>query len=161
MMAPVDLADCVETWARGKGTHARLGWSTLLRCWVIDLELSDEHPRTERWRAGELKRRPTESIPLHAWDKDRKAYIALPIEEWGASGLVERLEKADMLSGRGEYDTLAHALAANDTDNEAVRHAQKEYAVAAGVERAMGERRRIFDLPLVSVPREIGGEDGD
>jgi hypothetical protein len=157
----VELADSVELWARQRGTHAKLHWHPLLRCFAIDLDLANDDPRMKKWRSGELRRKPVESIPLHAWDKVQQRYVALPIEEWGPTALVERLTEADLLSGRGQYNTIYEALVARQKKNDALRERMQQEAYDVGRDVGSLGYRTMKGLPLVSVAADIQEENND
>lgn len=163
MIPPVEIADGVELWARQQGRHARLFWHPIMSCWCIEFELRDDDPRLRKWQDQTIKldSKPTESVPLHSWNPKTNRYEAWDLEQRGVTGIIEHLDKANLLSGRGEHNTLWEALTAVEAKNEANRQKWKKYAGEGGREHASYIRRRLLgNMPLVSVPANIGARDG-
>lgn len=158
MSIPWEIADAVELWARQRGRHARMEWNRLLGCPVIHFTLRGDDPRLEPYQMGEIAEEPTESIALHEWDDRKQRYVPLDLSQYGKSGVVELLEKADTWSGRGEYDTFAEAVAAGMNRNKRHREALIDMAANNAAEWAHERRRAVLGIPLVPVSRNIEPE---
>jgi hypothetical protein len=104
---------------------------------------------------GELRWKPTEAVPLHVWNAEKKAYEALPVEEMGKSGVIELLEQADLLSGRGEHDTLYASLQAAAERNRANRALAMEIAKEGARETAWLHYPRLAGVESVTVPVDL------
>ena len=156
---PWDIADAVEMWAREKrGTHGRIAWNAVMRCPVIDFELKADDPRMKAYRDGRLKHEPKESIPLHYQKEGGGPFYPINLTELGVSGLMEMLDRANTWSGRGEFKSTMAAIAATERKNEALRDSIRAAAKDNARERAKDMRRQIFDLPMVTVPENIGAK---
>lgn len=157
---PYQISDAVEMWARNRGRHATIGWNVAMRCAVIDLTLKGDDPRLKAYQEGRLKFEPKESIPLHYQPKEGAPFVAINLEDLGPTGIVEMLEKADTWSGRGEYGSMLEAVRAVERFNNDKREKMREAVLEASRDRARDYRRQVFDLPLVSVPANIGDGNG-
>lgn len=163
MLPPVDIADAIELLGRQQGRHARLFWQPIMSCWCIEFSLRPDDPRLKKWQAQTIKldKEPTESVPLHSWDPKQKRYVAWDIEQRGVSGMIEHLDKANLLSGRGEHNTLWESMQAVEDKNRAVRESFREAAGNTGRQSAAPLRRRILgNMPVVTVPANIGARNG-
>lgn len=160
MLPPVDIADSVELWARQQGRHARLFWHPLLKCFCIEFQLRADDPRLRRIQDGtaKLESVPTESVPLHSWNPKTKRYEAWDLEQRGVTGIIEHLDKANLLSGRGEYNTLWESMAAVEKKNAENRERMRRFAGEGGREDAAPLRRRILGNAWVTVPANIRSE---
>lgn len=162
---PYQISDAVEHWARSRGRHASIGWNPVLGCAVIDITLKGDDPRLKAYQEGRLKHEPKESVILHYQKTDYQGntsgpFIALNLEELGVTGIIEMLEKGDVWSGRGEFSSLHEAVQKVAQHNETHREKMKQDIRDAAMDRAKDMRRQILDLPLVSVPANIGDSNG-
>lgn len=153
---PWQIKDAVELWARQRGRHATIGWNVAMRCAVIDLTLKGDDPRLRAYQEGRIKHEPKESIPLHYQPVEGGPFMAINLEELGESGLIEMLNKGDMWSGTGQYGSMYEAVRAVEKFNHDKREKMKQAVLEASRDRAKDYRRQVFDLPLVSVPAQIG-----
>lgn len=163
MLPPVEIADGVELWARQQGRHARLFWHPVLNCFCIEFELRDDHPSLKKWQdqTAKLESKPTESVPLHSFNPKTQRYEAWDLEQRGVSGIINHLDQANLLSGRGEFNTLRESLAAVEAKNAANRERWRKYAGEGGREDAAPLRRRILgNMPVVTVPANVGARNG-
>lgn len=122
-IAPAWFADTVELWARRWGRHATTRWERKVGCFVTFFSRRDADPVMAAVQSQERK---NEGEPMywHQWsqkpvrphpmipDVMMPGFIPLDIEQLGESGVLERLDKANLWSGRGEYASLDEA--AND-----------------------------------------------
>lgn len=153
---PREMAAAVDEWARQWGRRGTIGWNAALNCAVIDLSLKPDDPRMQAWQEGRLKHEPKESIPLNWQPKGKQYFEPINLEELGVSGLIDMLDKANAWSGRGEYSSMMEAVNAVERKNEELREMMRKAALDNCRDRARDMRRQILDLPLVSVPENIG-----
>lgn len=152
---PWEISDEVELWAREHGRHGRCVWNPVLRCAEIQLELKADDPRMKGWQEGRLKTKPVESIYLHRQEVRGGPFVAVDLNELGASGVRAWLDRGNMWSGTGEYPNLHTACMAADRHNLELEEKMKAEAVENARLRARDNKRQIFDLPLVHVPADL------
>ncbi|MGE0451080.1 MAG: hypothetical protein AB7Q29_16020 [Vicinamibacterales bacterium] len=172
---PADIADEVERYARESGRHATLmavpqfidrgtgkDWT-----WIIKFTAKEHDGALESFQQGEVAEAPGEMVWLH--EPNPRAgqhisgshyrepdYLPLDIEEMGASGVREFLERGNAWSGRGEYDSLVEAVEDARRTNEETF--QKVRAQAKEDNRYLQRdmRRQRFRIPFIGVLRDIG-----
>ena len=159
MQAPHSFQNAVRLWGWRHGTDAWLSWNTLLKCWVIELALKDDDPRMKAWQAGEVKRRPSDSVPLQRRNKSGHL-VGIELEELGVSGLERLLDEGNVRSGTGKYPSLMQAVRAVQDENDRLEQQMEKAAVEAGMETADRYKRQILEglghsLPRVTVPTTI------
>lgn len=149
---PAPVADAAERWARKHGRHARIEWVSRMHCFVVRLELRPNDPLLGAWRAGQIGgEKPTEDVFLHEWDTERGRYVALNLDDLGATGLTRLLEMGDTWSGRGEFKSLYHAfLAARKSQREANEKTYKHRKQNA-IDRGREVRRQVLGIPFERV----------
>lgn len=152
-VAPYQISDEVEDWARGRGRHASLEFIPTLSCWAIRIELPPHHPSMKLYKDGlsQDARPPTEDVLLHEWSEDLNGYVAMDIEQLGPSGIRELLEKGDTWSGRGEFASLTEAVEATIETNRRRRAEMQQYAQDVGEEMGAIHRRQALGLPFTPV----------
>jgi hypothetical protein len=158
---PFEINDAVEMWARKSGRHGRITWVPQIACFVVELSMPPDSPIWKAFRAGDLAEEPKERIQLMHWDGREGRYIPMKLEEYGASGIVEMLEKADVWSGRGEFESMTDALHAQIGRNEQARKENRERFNDLARDEVQHRRREILGLPLVSVPANIVADNAD
>jgi hypothetical protein len=147
---PVDIADAVQLWAREQGRRfGRLEWNAMLDCWVIHLGRKLTDPMMREYQEGRLAEEPTESVMLNEWDPKRKRYVALRLEEYGASGIRNLLDEANTWSGRGRHNSIQEGIAAVRAHNQKIRERQRKTVREAGQETGWLHRRRLLGIPYV------------
>lgn len=146
---PVDIADAVEAWARSRGAHARIVWVAPIACFAVKFTLpasAKANLDVQEGRAAEA----TEMVPLHEWDGEQGQYVALRLEDYGASGIINMLERLDTKSGRGLYDGMQAAIAATRVHNEQVAESARK--AADEVAREAADRgRSAMKIPFFRV----------
>ena len=155
---PVEIADEVELWARQSGRHATLRFVPILGkrrgpitgTWVVCLTLRANDKRLGLLQQQKVAEEPTEKVWLHEPD-GQGGYRAFDIVQLGASGVRNLLERGDMWSGRGEFDSLEHQLRVTKQWNEAARAKNRAEAKDGARSDARDKRRQWFGIPLVSV----------
>lgn len=164
---PHEIRDAVALWAQQWGRRGTIAMNHALRCPVIELSLKADDPRMKAYQEGRLKHEPTECIPLHYQRTEADGsksvhYFPLDLADLGVSGVLELLDRGNTWSGRGEYGSFKEAAQIMGEHNDKLRNMIKEAAVQEGRDRARDMRRQVFDLPLVSVPGNIGARaNGD
>lgn len=158
--APVEFADAVEEHFRKTGRHGRLYWVNNPPMWVIKVTLRPDDGRLRAWQEGRLSEEPFEQVELVEWKPDAvtlpdgrvlPGYVGLPIEELGVSGLINFLEKGDVLSGQGEFESLSAAVAYQwKNQREEYNRARLEQRDSA-VRRAKDRRRTLLKIPFLGV----------
>lgn len=133
-----------------------------MRCWVVELDLRDDDPRIGAWKEGRLRVKPVESVPLHRTGKTGHLE-AIPLDDLGASGVVALLDEGNVLTGRGKYSSLMHAVRAVEDRNTYLEEQMEKAAVEAGLDTADRHKRQILEgmghsLPFVTVPESIPQE---
>lgn len=157
MRANYAVRDAVEVWARRYGRHGDVRWSPVLKCYEITLTYPDDSPVMKAWRDGRVgEAKPHETIPLAHWDAEAMRYVAVDPDEYGPSGVVELLDRANAQSGRGERGSLVDAVEAQIQKRETIRRENQKKAREAGEEVGWLSRRKEFNLPLISVGTNLG-----
>lgn len=113
---PLEIADEVELYARQSGRHATLHFvpvTSRVGCWVVRMTLRPDDKRRRLWQEQKVGTEPTEDIWLHVplREGERKLgptydYRPLNLVDLGTSGVRQFLERGNLWSGRGEYQTL-------------------------------------------------------
>ena len=109
------FVDTVELWAREWGRHASTRWEPAVGCYVTFFSRAPNDPVLAAVQAGKAV---DEGEPFYWHDWSKKpvrrtpfgtlvpGYIPADIEGMGESGVRERLDRANMWSGRGDYRSL-------------------------------------------------------
>lgn len=123
---PVEIADGVALWGRKHNRSARLRWyNAPMNCWAVMLGYKEGDPRREdgtkdepvflhEWKSAEWW---TQHEPLRAPRKMyatgrtriRGGYRAFDLDELGLEGIIRILDGGDILSARGEFDSVMDA----------------------------------------------------
>ncbi len=144
---PVELADAAEMWARSRlGSHAKLGWSDVMSCWVIEIERHPDDPILREWQAGRLRVKPVELAVLH--EPSGSGHMrALPIEQWSADSLMTWLDQHTFGRGHDLLDYVNRVERKNEKNRQqqakklgevGQQFAEKNYRQAAGVAFSAG-----------------------
>lgn len=171
--APVEIRDGVELWARKHGRTADVVWyDAPMNCWAVKLGFRPGDPRL---REG-LKAEP---VFLHEWksaawwakNDPRRArrhyrsnqimpgYRALDLDELGLGGIIQFLDRGDLLSGRGEFSSAEAAGRAKVEEFRTDKHRRRRAARDDAEYRAKYDRRKFLKLPLIPVGISFGGKD--
>lgn len=157
---PWQMQDALEKWARGFGKHAKIEYLTHTDPPTPQVKISLD-PDDPRRQAGEQ----WETVQLVVWDEEGEthprtgkpmgAYVPIPLEELGTSGLIELLNRTNVQTGRGEYASLQEAIHDQWTKAlEAQRRERRKHRDAA-IQFGRQFRRRIFDIPHHRVGIEL------
>jgi len=162
---PVAFADAVEKWARAHGGHAKLKWlQAPMNCWAVILEYRVGDPRKasaddgepvllhEFWTAEQWAARAPERARRHPADnRIMPGYYAYELDDLGVEGVIARLDQGNILSGRGEFDSLEGAAAKARADNEKVQERRRESGRDDAGARFRDGRRQALDIPFLPV----------
>ena len=157
---PTDIADEVEVWARQSGRHATLRFvPTVLRgnraargTWTVRMTLKSDDKRLRAVRDGVLAEEPMEVVWLHEPDaKEPGGYRPYDLAMLGSGGVKAFLDKGNMWSGRGAFNSLADQLRKVNADNAAMK--DRNYADAKDGMRAdvRDKRRQYLKIPFIRV----------
>lgn len=152
-VAPAEVADAVTLWFRQWGRRAHMEWAAPLGCFVIKATRRPDDPVMRMWQEGRVAEEPMEVIYLHEPNPRGPGYLAIDPGMLGAGGIREWLDRANLWSGRGEHASIQSSADAVDAAND--RHQEAVMSGERGRELAWLTRRKILDLPMVSVPRDI------
>lgn len=170
---PNEYAEAVEGWARAHGGHAKIKWlAHPMNCWAVILSYKVGDPRAEDkrsegepvllhdyWTAKEWEQRSPRKARRH---KRTNAIMpgnyAYELDELGVEGIIARLDRGNMLSGRGEFGkkTLEQVGLDTVTDHrsrmEKIREKKRDDAGA----RARDKRRTLLKIPFLPVGISFG-----
>lgn len=148
---PADVSEAVVRWFRDNGgRHARLEWHGLLGCWVIHVTRRSDDPLQDLVRTGRIAE-ATESIALHRPAGPGLGYAPMDLEQMGVSGVLEMLDRSNTWSGRGEYASLAEAVAAHGAAQRAQEEKMETDAYDNGRHWGAERRRHALGIPVVPV----------
>jgi len=169
--APLEFTEAAAKWARANGGDAKIVWyPEPMNVWAVILKYKVGDPRSGSEEDGE-------PILLHDWWTkeewaERKPHMArrdarnniragaypYDLHELGVEGMLEFLNKTNILSGRGEYDSaqaaVDHQKEAHETRRERLRLSKQSDAK----HRARDLRRSLFKIPFLSVGIELSKE---
>lgn len=170
-IAPAEIADEVELYARQTDRHAKLrfipsnfdlrtGRPEMGGTWRVDLDLHPDDPRLKSWQEGRMKRKPVEEIWLHKENPDpnrpwQEKYIPFNIHEMGASGVRQFLERGNIHSGRGEFSSMDDVLRKTAALNDK-RAAKRRSDIEDNVRmNARDKRRSRQNIPYLRVGADL------
>lgn len=175
-MPPVSLADEVEHYARVSGRSGTLhfiptslrGRTVLSGTWVARFTLRPDDKRMVLFQQGMAPEPPLEDVWIHEANpragqmnpqtKEREPeYFPLDITLMGPTGLREFLEKGNMWSGRGMFDSPEDELKQSRDRNEAAREKLRADAKFSAVKKASEKRRWILKIPFLPVEIDLKG----
>lgn len=161
--APFEIRWAVQDWAANWGRSAELEWNPHMGCFCIFLSLKPDDPNMRAWRMGDLKqdKAPTEAVPLHYWDSEEERYKPLALEEYGANGILEMLNKGNTWSGRGEYPSLMDACRAQIDQTERKRRENRAKARESGKEYGWLHRRSVLGIPYITAGLDLSNSDDE
>lgn len=161
--APVEYADAVEMWARGNGGHATLKWlEDPMNCWAVILSFKPNDPRAgtdadgepvllHDWKPAEwwAKYQPERARRHPRTNRIMPANYAYDLEELGISEIIERLDRGNILSGRGEFQSAEQAGRAQVEKFRTDKHRRRRAARDEASHRAKDRRRSLLGIPLL------------
>ncbi len=163
--APAEIADEVEMYARESGRHAALTFiptsvdmntgRILGGTWRVDLSLHPEDPRMLIYQEGRMEKPPVEEIWLHKENPNpeswRDKYTPFDINQMGPSGVRQFLERGNIHSGRGEFDSMDDVVRKTAELNEKRRQKRYDDAEDRVRKRARDKRRSRQKIPFLRV----------
>lgn len=162
-VAPVEIADEVEMYARESGRHATLhlvptefrNGRVASATWVARFTLRPDDPRMRLYQEQRIGDPPTEDVWFHIPKRNAEdwnhAYEPLNIVEMGASGVRNFLEKGNTWSGRGEFDSLTDQLRHVRQENDNSRQKNYDDARYQSRKRQVDKRRSRLKIPFLGV----------
>ena len=157
--APPEFQEEVELYARESGRHARLifvptdvGREGEINAgtWVVRFTLRSSDPLLEMYQQGRVAEAPTEDVWVHVAGPGN-TYKPLSIQQMGAGGLRQFLERGNMWSGRGEFQSLEEQLEHTRTANKEAREKTRRDAREKSVQRESQRRRWRLKIPFLPV----------
>lgn len=167
--APVEYSDAVEQWAREHGGHAKLVWlEHPMNCWCVKLSFRIGDPRCgsdmdgepvllhDWWTAEQwAKRKPKFARRHKRLNTIMAGNYAYELDELGVAGIIERLDRGNILSGRGEFKSVQDAgdrqSQKHKDDMDKLRRNQMDDAG----HRARDKRRSLYKIPFLPVGVEF------
>jgi len=169
--APTEIADAVELYAREWGRHAKIYCVPILFvhgriervAWVVRMTLRPDDKRLQLYQQGKVEREPTEDVwlvepnpnegqPISGAPGIREpAVVGLKIEELGAGGIREYLQRGNTWSGRGEHASLEEQARKAKQHNEEMRVAFREEQKVESRHEQSDKRRWRFRIPFLPV----------
>lgn len=180
---PFEFQEEVELYARESGRTAKLHF--MFGCgWFARFSLRSSDKRLVLYQQGMAGKPPTEDTffhypnprehegltltelkglgvpflrPLIIWKRSRchMPFIPLDIIQMGTSGVRQFLEKGNMWSGRGEFDSLTDQLRTIRDKEADAKRKMREDAREDTRKFVRDQRGRRFKVPTVSVPRDF------
>lgn len=169
-LVPPDYADAVENWARAHGGHATLRWMPApMNCWAVILSYRVGDPRQagpddgepvllhDYWTAQEWARRSPARARRHRITNQIIAgNYAYELDELGVEGIIARLDKGNILSGRGQFTSPADAKEQQTKKHETANERRRASAMDNAGARARDIRRSRMKIPFLGVGIEFG-----
>ena len=165
-VAPAEIRDAVETWARTYGGHGDVVWVPRAKTWQVRLTLRHGDPRLkgrdsdvfetvelqEWWEPWQWEKYAPRRARRHASsNRVLPGYRAYELDELGATGIIEILEKGSLMSGRGEFKSAEEAMyRVRETHRKERERAQGELRQHA-TDRALDQRRQVLKIPFLPV----------
>lgn len=148
---PVEIADEVQLWARENGRRfGRTEFHPILGCWCLHFGRKDSDPVLGAYRRGELEEEPTESIKLEQWDPAQRKMVPILLGELGAGGIRELLDRANMLTGRGEVNSIQEGILRTREHNAKVRENQRKMVEENGREMDWLFGKQLRGEPVIT-----------
>lgn len=174
--ASAEFTTAVEEWARAYGCSAKLEWAPdPANAWIVKIELKPNDPR----RRSENPDDHSEVVVLHDWhevewfhqnnkmDQCRRhprtgrpiaGYYAPRLDEMGVTGIIARLERGSLTSGRGAGGKKTAEQLAEDRRQQfrADKDRRRRNLRDDAVHDAMQKRRHRLKIPFLPVGIEFG-----
>jgi len=168
--APVEYVEAVEKWARERGGHARLSWvKPPGNCWKVTLSYKVGDPRQrdphsdgeivllhDWWTADEWAKRAPNKARRHVDDnRIMPGNYAYDLDELGVEGLIERLDKGNVLSGRGQFMSAEDAAKQQKEKHEKLTARRTKSGQEESRARALDKRRSLYGIPFVNMGVDV------
>lgn len=147
-MVPSAISDAVSQWARSWGRSVRWQWVDYpgLSCWAVHLSPLPDDPKLEAVQAGRWAPEDADEHVLLI-----EGGRAMDLEQYGATGVIQWLERGNMRSGRGEVGSLNEQVRRHREQREEAMKRRRADARDIALEKAKAVRRRIFKIPFLPV----------
>lgn len=166
---PSEYAEAVEQWARNHGGHAKLKWlQAPMNCWAVILSYKTNDPRQQDASGGEkvllhdfwpaqkwarecpqrARRHPVTNAIMHG-------HYAYELDELGVEGIIARLDRGNILSGRGEFGSVEDAARTAEKNHRTFADRARTNARDDAGARARDIRRSVFKIPFLGVGIEF------
>lgn len=163
--APLDYHEAVEKWARERGGHAKLVWyEDPMNCWAVVLSYKVGDPRAagpddgepvflHDWKSAEWWERnaPRRAKRHHRSNRVMPASYAYELDELGVQGIIERLDRGNILSGRGEFTSSEQAGRVQVEKWRDAKHRNRLSRRDDAKHRALENRRWWHKIPFLPV----------
>lgn len=170
-LAPAEYKDAVELYARETGRHGdlvfiptetRLG-KVVRGTWLARFTLRDSDPLLGLSQRQEVAKTPTEDVWFHTPNPlegqpipgthglREPAFKPLSIQEMGVSGIRTFLQKGNMWSGRGQYNSLEEQVQKVREQNKEAKEKNRSDAKEANRFDQRDRRRSRFKVPFIRV----------
>lgn len=169
---PAEYAEAVEAWARDHGGHAKLKWMRApMNCWAVILSYRPGDPRLKSSKDGEpvllhdywtaeqwAKRAPARARRHPRTNAIMAGSYAYELDELGVEGIRQRLDRGNMLSGRGQFgqQTPEQVGMAQVEKHHVRQEKRKADAMDNAGARARDKRRSLLKIPFLPVGVDIG-----
>jgi hypothetical protein len=161
----VEYRDAVELWARERGGHASLKWmSDPMNCWAVVLSYKVGDPRQSSPEDGEPvlmhdwkdakwwgKYHPERAKRHHRSNQIMPCAYAYDLDELGVSGMLERLDRGNILSGRGQFGSAEEAGRTQVEKFRDEKHKRRRSKRDDVDHRSRQMRRRLLKIPFLPV----------
>ncbi len=178
-IAPQEIADEVEQYARESGRHCSLhfvptvmtegrgGKNVLRAMWLARFTLHPDDKRMVLYREGQVAEPPTDDVWFMEPNPDagklipgtdgirEQDYRGLDIMQMGAAGVRAFLERGNLNSGRGQYQSLEDQLRQVREANAAAKAKNRADAQQASRDRTSERRRWWLGIPLVQAGMDL------
>ena len=167
--APAEIRDGVELWARKHGRTGDVKWyDAPMNCWAVRLGYRPNDPRARdgskhevvflhEWKSAEwwAENDSMRARRHHRTNRIMPAYRAFDLDELGLGGVIEFLDRGDLLSGRGEFSSAAEAGRVQVEKFRDEKHRRRREAQDNAAYRAKHDRRKFLNIPLIGVGIEF------
>lgn len=155
-MAPWEIREEVELYAREHGRTAtmELVQAPMFTCWIVKLSLRPNDPRLLAYREGRAAEPETEVV----WLMDHETGKPYDIQQLGAAGVRQFLERGNTFSGRGEFASVMDAVEKTSQQNEERRAAFEQKMREENRYERRQDRRKYLKIPQVTVGIDITSE---
>jgi hypothetical protein len=151
-----EIRDEVEMYARESGRHGTLHYAPNAG-WFVRFTLRDSDPRMSLIRDGSATELFEDVWFVRTVPGGRPFEVeALDVQQMGASGVREFLERGNTWSGRGEFSSLEDALRQTRSGNESFRDRNRTSLRDQAVDRALDQRRSRLGIPYLPVGVSLG-----
>ena len=159
-VAPVEIADEVELYARESGRHATLhfiptlfsGDQVLRGTWMVKFTLRSDDKRMQLYQQGKVADPPTEDVWLHEADPSYpNGYRSFDLMAMGATGVRTFLEKGNTWSGRGAFRSIEEVAREAMAQNAKMREKNRADNKEANRYEQRDLRRSRLKIPFLPV----------